>query len=99
MSKRPLIKTNPYLKDKEKYISGLRRFVSSSSVIEGIHIGMTKEEIKDARSDRCEKCPYQNHKMQCLMSTPYFKQIHPFVWEIERCSIGGNPRTGEKDPK
>ena len=43
MSKKPLIETNPYLKDRKKYKSALTTNVSSSSAIEGINCSFTKK--------------------------------------------------------
>jgi len=38
MKKKPLIETNPYLKDPKKYQASLIKNVITSSAVEGIHI-------------------------------------------------------------
>jgi len=45
MHKKPLIETNPYLKDPKKREAGLIKFITSSSAIEGICVKL-KEKAK-----------------------------------------------------
>ena len=52
MSKKPLIETNPYLKNHKKYKSALITNVLSSSAIEGIHCSFTKKSKKTAKTSQ-----------------------------------------------
>ncbi|GBE41348.1 hypothetical protein BMS3Bbin09_01246 [bacterium BMS3Bbin09] len=52
MSKKPLIETNPYLKDRKKYKSALITNVSTSSAIEGINCLFTKKSKKTSKKSQ-----------------------------------------------
>ena len=52
MSKKPLIETNPHLKNRKRYKSALITNVSSSSAIEGIHCSFAKKAKKTPKKSQ-----------------------------------------------
>ena len=48
-----MIETNPYLKNVEKHMPGLMKFVYSSSAIEGIHVAIQGKHSKKSNNGKC----------------------------------------------